>query len=677
MIDLVQWTAPAQVWNEAASATDAFVRAALRQPMILRFTTDTFMEEFMTLLANDPLRLGEFIAQPETWRGPAATPAPVRAQTGLPQKLNRLQIAASHASAQTTALTNALTAIKSQSSVGTTRPTPFKLYQPGHQRFYLVTACLVCRTVGMPDRVLDSGQHERATFVLRRLFPPGGGDPKKPLPAFDVNTWEEYAFVSMPSGPSWQRIAPTISSAAAVPVDGEEQLPLFAVNYSQDDGHKRRLLAGLIPVGKREAYMSAAPRASADEPPKDTQGNPIDPRMLLVRLNVTEPWKNLIERGDATQKTQQEKVAYSTTTDAENLQTGSADAYKKSMQAAREQIQTVSWYILLDLKKFLDQYVKSEHAELNAALQQTTISAGLTRALTSTDPGQVPIYTSDNVKATLLDALTAVAADDNEGKLERADTTYDRTKADPLNPNQPDPTWPSFLFPLADPEQPGPLPPAAADVFIPADPLQQAQARVDHLYDLIAQALADEPAAVAPAIPLAQQQVADLREGWFVIRCAFERPNCGALHPTMLSDKTSPFQMASFFDPDAPARPIRIALPVDTSPAGLRKFDKNTAFMISDVLCGQITRARGLGLGDLVRTVLPWPLHKDLDVADMKPCADSAGVSLGKICSLSIPIITVCALILLMIIVSILDYIFRWLPYFIMCFPLPGFKAKE
>ena len=32
------------------------------------------------------------------------------------------------------------------------------------------------------------------------------------------------------------------------------------------------------------------------------------------------------------------------------------------------------------------------------------------------------------------------------------------------------------------------------------------------------------------------------------------------------------------------------------------------------------------------------------------------------ICSLSIPIITLCALILLIIIVTLLDFIFRWLP---------------
>ena len=48
--------------------------------------------------------------------------------------------------------------------------------------------------------------------------------------------------------------------------------------------------------------------------------------------------------------------------------------------------------------------------------------------------------------------------------------------------------------------------------------------------------------------------------------------------------------MANFFDPDAPARPVRIALPIDTSPAGLRKFDKNAAFVMSDMLCGQVNR---------------------------------------------------------------------------------------
>jgi hypothetical protein len=202
---------------------------------------------------------------------------------------------------------------------------------------------------------------------------------------------------------------------------------------------------------------------------------------------------------------------------------------------------------------------------------------------------------------------------------------------------------------------------------------------VDYLAELVRLALPLEAATPMPAPSLASQQLLEARDGWFVLRCVFERPNCGPLEPPVVSAPTQPFRMAGFFDPDAPARPIRIALPIDTSPAGLRKFDKNTAFMISDMLCGQIDRLKGLTLGDLVRSVLPWPFHKELSVPEKGPCTDKddPGLSVGMVCSLSIPIITICALILLTIIVNLLNVIFRWLPYFLICFPLPGFKAKE
>ena len=138
------------------------------------------------------------------------------------------------------------------------------------------------------------------------------------------------------------------------------------------------------------------------------------------------------------------------------------------------------------------------------------------------------------------------------------------------------------------------------------------------------------------------------------------------------------FQLASFFDSDAPARPIRIALPFDTTAAGLRKHQKNTAFVISDVLCGQVNRLKGLGFVDLVLSVLPWPFHKDLDVGKdgLGPCTNGSE-NLGMICSLSIPIITICALILLFMIMLVLDLIFHWIPWFIICFPLTGFRAKK
>jgi len=49
---------------------------------------------------------------------------------------------------------------------------------------------------------------------------------------------------------------------------------------------------------------------------------------------------------------------------------------------------------------------------------------------------------------------------------------------------------------------------------------------------------------------------------------------------------------------------------------------------------------------------------------------DSQGFDLGLICSFSIPIITICALILLMIIVQLLNIVFWWLPFFKICLPI-------
>ncbi len=99
--------------------------------------------------------------------------------------------------------------------------------------------------------------------------------------------------------------------------------------------------------------------------------------------------------------------------------------------------------------------------------------------------------------------------------------------------------------------------------------------------------------------------------------------------------------------------------------------------MISDMLCGKIKRIRKLTLGDLVLSVLPWPFHKDLpSVGPTGSCSGKDG-TFGMFCSLSIPIVTLCALILLFIIVSLFDIFFRWLPYLFTCLPIPGLKGKK
>ncbi|MDX6269648.1 MAG: hypothetical protein QOD28_871 [Acidobacteriota bacterium] len=712
MRDVVQWTAPAPLWPEATAATELSVRRrTLRRPAILRFATDNFMDDYLALMENDPARLSQYIAEPETWRGPMQTPAPVVRKPAFLRPLNRLRLAAEQKKSKALAAQGGALMISGGAPVSPDKP--LKLYQPAHQRFYLITACLVCGRAGLPDRALNPARDERASFVIRRMMPPnflganGTIDRTQKLPAFDEATWEEYALVTTATGAGWQKvIVAGANTRADALVAGEEQLPLFPVNYTQDDGRRRRVLTGLVPVGKRENYMGAgavanANNAGADAPPANDYDAPVDPRMMPLWLDVTEPWTRLIERAGASDKMFNPPSLPKTDDEPYD-----AAAKRDTLKSLREQIQTVSWYVLLDFAKLLEQYLPDVWATVlgTATPALSTAEAALVNALKQTAFDQTTYtkltnenaagadelkslvkgvsYQAQDVVKNLADALKAIKggtplnqtkAKKIEDDLEAVSTAYLR--------NAPDAKWPTFLFPLADTEFEGPLPPKAPNVADDPDRFLKAAARVSNLANLVAAALKEQPATAAAAaapLPLAAQKVLDTREGWFVVRCVYERPECGPVDPPVVSAPTCAFQLAGFFDPDAPARPIRIAMPLDTSPAGLRKFDKNTAFMISDMLCGQIDRAKGMSLGDLVRSVLPWPLHKDLSAPDKGPCKEPGGsLEFGMICSLSIPIITICALILLMIIVSLLNIIFSWLPYFLICFPLPGISGKK
>jgi hypothetical protein len=762
MKDVVQWTSPAPLWRDAAALVEAGARrASLQRPAILRFAKDSFMQDFLTLLENDPARLASLVAQPETWRGPTTEPAPVetapkfalslqRARLALERKREARLLAARGLSAQSQ--TNADAATKNANAITTTPGVPvfiressttLKLYQPAHQRFYMIASCLVCGRAGLPDKTLDKGREERATFVLRRKFPAtvvnasgarvpfvnpltGAIDQTIKLPAYD-DSWEEYALVTTKDGETgWQRVVGAKNASEDTLVEGEEQSPLFPMSFTDDEGRRRRVLAGLVPVGKRETFTHAASllqtqlsaaatnnAASSSGGASSSTNESLDPRLMKLWLDVTEPWKALLQRADNARAAQDPTwfPSHSVATPSNDAPFDLNDATQKSandaaVKATRELIQIGSWYVLLDFALFLEANLPKVWAAIVAPPAQVAAavialtrepaqyavyaalkSAALTGWRASVISGEAKLYQPGKVKQNLVEALRAILLEDAnptaQVRLEAAAVSYKRDEPDPNNPNAPDPKFPSFLFPLAHTdfqkgidEALGPLP----VVTITADPndseLDRSKKKIDALAALIKDAFVSKPAPVASQLPLAAQKPLDTREGYFVMRCVYERPLCGPLDPPLLSAPTREFQLAGFFDPDAPARPIRIALPLDTSPAGLRKFDKNTAFMMSDMLCGQIERMKGITLGDLVRTVLPWPLHKDLSVPDGGACTQG-GLEFGMICSLSIPIITICALILLMIIVSLLDFIFHWIPFFLICFPVPGLKAKK
>jgi hypothetical protein len=611
----VEWTMPAPLWQTVGDPSLADSRLRFRTPMLLRFATDTFMQDFLDLLNTDPHRLSDYLAVPETWSTPLAEPVPAAAKAGLALKLQQARNAA------VARLQARGTPVIGASKSSSTAARPLKLFQPAHGRFYMVSTCLVCRTVGLPDRRIDVSSQERATFVIRLLQPRASADPIQP----DPTECDEFALVSG----AW--VAPPSPGSLAA---GEEEKPLSSASYQETDGRARRLLVGLVPVGDRERLVQAQQPSPAGQPALPT---PIDSRQMALKGSVIGPLKNLQDVADS---------AFAAANNPLSNPPATVDQQTAMFLRANDQIQQISWYILLDLARFFQNWIPDFWNAVQANPNAPSVTGPqltLWKALSQTT------YNGLSLAQAMLNAFGA------SDSLESIKTTYQ--SASPAG-------WPTFQFAFYKATGTG------------TQGLRPNLSR-DTFESLIVNAL--PPTSVIP--PPAQRAVAQANANvqgqvWFTIRCVLERPNCGALTPPFLSEPTAAFQMAPFFDPDAPARPIRIGLPIDTTPAGLRKFDRNTAFVMSDTLCGQVSKLSGTGFVDLVLSVLPFPFHKDLDAGGGAPCS-SGGISFGMVCSFSIPIITICALILLIIFVKLLDIVFFWMPFFQICLPLPKFSAKE
>lgn len=177
----------------------------------------------------------------------------------------------------------------------------------------------------------------------------------------------------------------------------------------------------------------------------------------------------------------------------------------------------------------------------------------------------------------------------------------------------------------------------------------------DQFLNDLKNALAAAPFPTTPTPNMSVPPVPKIAPGdgsLYILRCVYQRLNCGPLERDIVSNPTTEFAIAPFFDFDAPSRPIRISMPVDTSIAGLRKFQKNVSFLISDKLRQQMECA----------TDLKKAMDGNLSCGDQ--------FDLGMICSFSIPIITICALLVLMIFLFLLNIIFWWLPFFRICIPI-------
>ncbi|MDH5179227.1 MAG: hypothetical protein OEZ39_14605 [Gammaproteobacteria bacterium] len=702
----IKWLSPSPVWDKIGDLANKDSRDLFVRPTILRFNKDNFMDDMLSLMAYYPDRLIEWKVRPETWREPMPEPktaarlSPIEPRsTFKKQQRRRLE------SQQKSKPGNASVEIPVSDLIPDKL---LKLYQPAHQRYYLVTASLVCRKRGLPDRIINTGNQEKVSFVLRRLVP---RDATTKLEACTPELCDEYAFVQTDNGLQWRNVSQDELYDVEQLMPDEERLPMFSIGFDELNGRNRKLVAGFIPVAKREAYLGAQLYSSAEDAAED--GGVSSPDAItsskreavqaLFEQLVAAPWKAMISQAaNVWEGILEGKSKNQPGDDGEKGKT--ALNANNVISEERGKIQLISWYLLLDMADFLEKYLpKVWHALFNPALKSgltdaeeqfydamatVTINAGSyctdnlfingtpNRYINNVKHGTA--YAQADFKTSLIAALAAVKGgspyDTAKAKiladqLENNDIPYDRSAGDVKT------TWPAFLFPFADPLKTDPLPNLAIPAGIDEEP-DISHAKIDALTKLMAAAIT-ELKTEAPELLTFKEMDLSTRDGVFVIRCAYERPNCGPFNPPVLSKPSEVFEMASFFDPDAPGRQIRIPMPLDISPAGLRKYNKNAGFMISDMLCGKIRNIRKITFGDLVLSVLPWPFHKDLPTPSKTGPCGKPGNSFGMFCSLSIPIVTLCALILLIIMVTLFDIFFKWLPLLFVCFPLFGLKGKK
>ena len=407
----------------------------------------------------------------------------------------------------------------------------------------------------------------------------------------------EWAWVDDPSvdkGKSWQKLDAGETGEVAL---NEDLLPLFPLRYTKET-RPRTVFVGLVPTTSADAFKAAG-TLSPLAAPGDGAGAPsLDPRPDALKAKVTDPLRALVA--------------------AETTAPDDAPDDKKAeiAQAMVDQLVEASRFLLLDFAEFL-------HDNLgwfsSPAWTNPTDAPGLTLWGTLAAAAVSSGTTSWRTALTTAWSERLILSGDAEGE-----TTLQLNLHTPgLTPDAIDAAVAAALPPLPEPD------PAAPAVSIQGDVLPP------------------------PPVPKLDTR----GSSHYVIRCVYQRPECGALCPDVVSSRCEPFRIAGFFDLDAPSRTITISMPVDTSIKDLRKLRKNVSFMLSNELRQQMNRVTSLK-----------------DALDGK-FADGQGLELGLICSFSIPIITICALLVLMIFISLLNIVFWWSPFLRICFPI-ALKAK-
>jgi hypothetical protein len=283
-------------------------------------------------------------------------------------------------------------------------------------------------------------------------------------------------------------------------------------------------LRDALPIGRDEylgtrADRSAPPPGSAPAAPGVTAGvTPISARKEQLKLDIVEPWKNLIRTAYAA-------AARINATDNDG---GGLSAGDKQTAATRanEQAQGLSWLILLDFADYLSLHLpRVWNAVVEPSRRGDLVTDNERRlfdwlhSTTATGPGSGWQLTTPSFAISMRDALKRIRASESvRTGLERMEVSYPAHRAG-------DPAWPPFLYLLAGVRQTGGAFQAdgvhaslAAFTTVMPDPLDveagqasetpaaadAAAALLDKLVQLVVTAIdTTAPPAAAPPLPFA------------------------------------------------------------------------------------------------------------------------------------------------------------------------------
>jgi hypothetical protein len=447
------------------------------------------------------------------------------------------------------------------------------------------------------------------------------------------NITAEYGWVkdSSPSGGSWQKVVDKAGNPNPLAVlDNEERLPMhpvkvcaplqlttgFSATPAGQGCDQRTVYYGYIPVASREKYLTpiADPAGSLqsliDAPPSGTPA-PTDPRLDELSTRVIEPWRGFYVK-------------------PANNPSGPLPP--------DDQRGLISFYLLLDLLDFLNKNLFSVFQALG------TDGSGLgpkRKALFNElrsiikdqhQDGKPDVFLADLLNG-LKPSLSLVQGQGNEpadfGPYNLYAAQHD------INHNPQQRNWQDVRGSNAAYL----TPPNGAFYKLFSDALdEEKQEKKDKgqpwlkVPDEVSKMLKEDP-------PNGDQ---------YFIRLVYEYDPCAPV----LSEESDSFIFARVFDPDAPARQIRIELP-NIGIKDLRKFKRGVGMQMPPDLRALMNR---------VNTDM-------LKGSGLLPGLDTYGIAM--ICSFSIPIITLVAFIVMFIFLILFNIIFWWLPFLRICFPVP------